>query len=75
MAISRFTTGDTIRSGRYRYTIYRDKAGKITARMLYDHDKDPDENTNIAGNPENAPVIKDLETRLLRDMGKPFKKK
>ncbi len=74
VAISRFTAGDTIRSDRFRYTIYTDKAGTITARMLYDHEVDPDENTNIAADPEHAALVNELEFRLLRDMGRPFKK-
>ena len=74
VAISRFSSGDTIRTGRYRYTIYRNKEGEISGRMLYDHSTDPNENTNIAGNPENRPLIEELEARLLRDMGKPTKR-
>ena len=72
-AISRFGPGDTIRTDRYRYTMYRDRSGEVS-RMLYDHEKDPNENLNISGNPEMAPIIEDLEKRLLRDMGKPSKK-
>lgn len=70
-AISRFNEGDTIRTDRYRYTIYRGKNGKQTGHMLYDHENDPGENRNIADLPENAEVVADLAKRLNAGMGKP----
>ena len=42
--------GYSMRTDRYRYTEWRDfKTGKVLARELYDHHKDPDENANLAG--------------------------
>ncbi|MDF1812820.1 MAG: sulfatase [Verrucomicrobiales bacterium] len=70
-AISRFTSGDTIRTTNYRYTIYRDKKGEITGHMLYDHSKDPDENNNVADDPAYAEDVQDLAKRLEAGMGKP----
>ena len=70
-AISRFQEGDTIRSDQFRYTIYRDKDGTQTGHMLYDHRKDPDENVNVAGEAEYAPVVKDLARELQAGMGRP----
>jgi hypothetical protein len=32
--------------------------------MLYDHLNDPDERTNVAGQPDYAEVVKDLSSRL-----------
>ena len=62
---SRYHDGDSIHTNRYLYTEWRDKKnGKITARMLYDHQRDPDENFNIAGNPEYSNTLKDLSLRL-----------
>jgi len=69
-AISRFGEGDTIRTHRYRYSLYRDRNGKVIGRMLYDHKVDPAENKNIAVNPEHALLVKRLETQLLANMGK-----
>ncbi|PHS01746.1 MAG: iduronate sulfatase [Blastopirellula sp.] len=46
-AIGRFQAGDTIRIADYRFTEYTDKKGKQTAKMLYKHDTDPDENRNV----------------------------
>ena len=71
-AVSRFGGGDTIRSDRYRYSVYRDKKGAVTGRMLYDHVADPDENVNVAVNPENGPLVKQLERELMDRMGKPY---
>lgn len=69
-AIGRFGRGDTIRTDRYRFTLYRDRAGKPTARMLYDHRNDPDENVNISEEAENAALVKQLTARLRKEMGK-----
>ena len=42
--------GYSVRSNRYRYTEWREfQTGKILARELYDHDKDPRESANVAG--------------------------
>ncbi len=45
---SRYFAGDSVRTDRYLYTEWRTKEGKRYARMLYDHQNDPDENVNIA---------------------------
>ena len=34
------------------------------AQMLYDHSRDPDENLNVANNPEYAEVIDRMSRRL-----------
>ncbi len=69
-AIGRFGNGDTIRSATHRFTIYSDKAGKETGRMLYDHGADPDENVNIAAGARHAGVVKELAARLEEGMAK-----
>jgi len=44
--------GYTMRTKRFRYTEWQDrKTGKVLARELYDHEKDPDENINAADQP------------------------
>ena len=45
----------SVRSERWRYIRYHDGTEE-----LYDHSKDPMEWTNLAGEPENAPVKKEL---------------
>ena len=34
------------------------------ATELYDHDKDADENVNVAGRPENAELVRKLTARI-----------
>ena len=73
-AIGRFRDGDTIRTDKWRYTEYAstDNAGKlkIVARMLYDHDRDPEENRNLANLPEYASLIAEFSKRLNTHKGK-----
>ena len=40
--------------------------GDMTARMLYDHQVDPDENENISENPENQRLVAGL-SKMLRN--------
>ena len=56
---SRFRTADTVITDRYSYTRYAN--GET---MLYDHQKDPGENNNVAGNPEYAKIVVKLERML-----------
>ena len=54
--------GYTMRTDRYRFTIWvaRDDHSKVDAIELYDHQNDPQENTNIAKKPENAELVNQL---------------
>jgi len=61
---SRFRAGDSVRTERHLYTEWLDDAGRVEARMLYDHDADPDENVNVAEDPGNAAVVAALSRRL-----------
>ncbi len=57
--------GYSMRTDRYRYTEWQDmKTNKVEARELYDHKTDPEENNNVAGNPENAELVDELSTML-----------
>ena len=58
---SRFGAGDAVITERYAFTRY---SGKQPGIMLYDHQKDPRENENVAGNPEYKSIIEDMERRL-----------
>ncbi len=57
--------GYSMRTQRYRYTQWRDfKTGEIQASELYDHDHDPQETVNLAGQPEHAETIVSLSKQL-----------
>lgn len=56
--------GTTMRTTRYRYVEWVDHQGKVVDRELYDHQADPAENENVAGRPENQPVIEQLGREL-----------
>ena len=47
-AVGRYKNGDTIRSKNYRYSQYSDKNAAVIGEMLYDHEVDAAENSNIA---------------------------
>ncbi|MFK7852320.1 MAG: sulfatase [Akkermansiaceae bacterium] len=63
-AYSRFGRGDSIRSPRFRYSEYRGKDGKLTGRMLYDHQNDPLENENLIDIEKYSDQIKTLSNQL-----------
>jgi len=54
--------GYTMRTDRYRFTVWvdRDDHTKVDAIELYDHQTDPQENTNVAKDPANADLVKSL---------------
>ncbi len=54
--------GYSMRTDRYRLTVWVDQNdhAKVDATELYDHQKDPQENQNIANNPANAEIVKQL---------------
>jgi hypothetical protein len=57
--------GYSMRTERYRYTEWRDKRdGKVTARELYDHERDPREDENVAGREGNAELVKTLAKQM-----------
>ncbi len=55
--------GYTMRTDRYRYTkwVNRKDHSKVDAIELYDEKADPQENTNIANNPENKKILATLD--------------
>jgi len=61
---TRFKHGDAVVTDRYSYTSYI----KAKTEMLYDLKNDPDENRNVAGNPENAKIVADMKARLAERM-------
>lgn len=57
--------GRSIRTDRYRFTLW-EKGGNLVGTELYDHQKDPQGNVNLAASPENKKLVKKL-TKLHRD--------
>jgi arylsulfatase A-like enzyme len=55
--------GLSMRTDRWRYNEWK-IGNTVVARELYDHDRDPGENTNLASRPEFADVVKQLSGRL-----------
>lgn len=57
--------GYSARNERWRYTEWRDwKTGKIVARELYDHDKDPLETVNVVEDKKNKDTVDTLAKLL-----------
>jgi arylsulfatase A-like enzyme len=54
--------GYSMRTDRYRFTVWVKSADhtKVDAIELYDHQADPQENTNIANRAEQAALVKQL---------------
>ena len=59
--------GYSMRTDRYRFTrwVHRNDHSKVDAVELYDEQADPQENTNIADNPENAELVRRLTKQWL----------
>ena len=57
--------GRTIRTNRYRYTEWDEGDFGVE---LYDYETDPEELTNLAGNPESANLVKRLQQELQNRM-------
>ena len=54
--------GYTVRTERFRYTEWKDRtSGEVKARELYNHQRDAQENVNVAGRGEYAEEITQLE--------------
>jgi arylsulfatase A-like enzyme len=56
--------GYSMRTDRYRYTEWRAATGTVLERELYDHQADPQENVNLAGQPERQELIAQLAQQL-----------
>ena len=59
--------GYSMRTDRYRFTqwLARDDHSKVDAVELYDHQTDPQENTNIANDPANKSLVENLTAQWL----------
>lgn len=65
--------GYSVRTPQYRFTRWQtgtvENPRDVIAIELYDHQKDPDENVNLAGNPAYAAIVKQM-TLVLNQGGK-----
>lgn len=55
--------GESLRTGRWLYTEWRNADASLRARMLYDHEADPDETVNVAEQVDPQ-VLHELEAEL-----------
>lgn len=55
----------SMRTERYRYTLYRDLEGRILLRELYDYQADPCETGNLANDPGYRFMARSLEAQLV----------
>ena len=60
----RWQNSDSIRTGRYYYTEWRNPGGDVVARMLYDHLNDPAELNNVAEDSSYSIVVSQLSEAL-----------
>jgi arylsulfatase A-like enzyme len=56
--------GHSMRTERYRFTEWVGQRQQFYAAELYDHEKDPQENVNLAARPENAALVRELKKML-----------
>ena len=71
-AISKWMQGVTLIGERHFYSEWHDEERNRTARMLYDHESDPDENINIAELIENESLVNALSTTLIQNLGEEY---
>ncbi len=62
--IKAYEMGDSIRTGRFRFTRYGNADGSEVFRELFDYERDPLESRNLAGDPEYREAEEDLFRRL-----------
>jgi iduronate 2-sulfatase len=76
-AISQYPRGNvmgySMRTDRYRLTLWqkREAPHETMAVELYDHEKDPDENANVAHAPDNAALVEELTAQLEAEVREP----
>ncbi|WP_417444156.1 sulfatase [Joostella sp.] len=71
-AVSKFKDGVTLIKGDLFYTEWTDDKGVAYERMLFDHKVDALELNNMAENPENKELVKELATELRQKWGSDY---
>ncbi len=70
--VSQWFDGLTVNTGEYAYTVWYTDEKEQYGRMLYDHQKDWEENINISEDPENQSLISDLHKLLHENKGEDY---
>lgn len=71
-AISKYHDGISIKTDQFLYTEWSSSDSAIVARMMYDHQKDIDENLNISEMEDNQEILHSLQEKLHENWGKDF---
>lgn len=66
VAVSQWYAGLTTIPAHWFYTEWIDDQDSSYARMLYDHQRDPDENFNISEDPEFTEIIREMSAEMRR---------
>ncbi|MDX1638910.1 MAG: sulfatase [Balneolaceae bacterium] len=69
VAVSKWHSGLTLIKDQYFYTEWSDSTEAIHARMLFDHEKDPDETNNLADDPAYEDIVQELSKQLKAERG------
>ncbi len=71
LEFTRYPHGETVVTEKYTYTEYYNKNdGSYLSNMLYDLEKDPQENVNVADQGEYKAVVDELRTKLRAHVNK-----
>jgi arylsulfatase A-like enzyme len=68
-AVSRWGEGITLMHQNYSYTEWRNEEDSVYMRMLFDHQADPMENTNLAVDHKYDSLMTELSNKLVRNRG------
>ena len=72
LAICKWFDGVTLIRDNYFFTEWSDTSKQVYARMLFDHDTDPQEDLNIAELPEHQALLNELSSLLKEEWGNDF---
>jgi arylsulfatase A-like enzyme len=73
-AVSKFVAGVTLIQDDYFYTEFINDKDSVLANMLFDHNTDPDENTNLSNNKDFQAIVSSLSSQLKEKRGSAFLK-
>ena len=68
-SVGRYRNGDTIRTSKFRFSLYSTPNGKEVSRMLYHQIDDPHENENIVNRKTLNETVLKLSKQLQQQMG------